>query len=386
MRNYPFSAIIGQEKFKTAYLANIVNPDIGGLLVTGVKGTGKSTIVRSVESILPELTVVKECLFNCDPGTREKLCTFCMEKNILETTSKQMKIVNLPLSCSEDRLIGSIEIERLLKEGKKQIQVGVLGEANRNILYIDEVNLLPDHIVDDILDAAALHWNTVEREGFSISHPAEFVLVGSMNPEEGELRPQILDRFPLSVHVNSIMNAELRIEIVKRNIVFSKNPEAFYELFKEEDDVLRQSISNAREILPDVVISPSHLRVISTSCSDLKVDGQRPDIIIVKTSQTIAALDGRKTIREEDIVLSGILTMMHRTRDGGLLEPPREDEIIKTFKRNFKELQSGSFEQPVKFSINSINKKVDNFIQISSEFDDDDTSNPIERKKNKNLT
>lgn len=331
MRNYPFAAVVGQERLKTAYLANIVNPGIGGLLILGAKGTGKSTVVRSVQPILPRYHANADCPFSCDPAHPEKWCSFCRKSKPDGSVSRSMRIVNLPLSCTEDRLIGSIEIETLLKEGRKDIVVGILGEANRNILYIDEVNLLPDHIVDDILDAAASHWNRIEREGFSLSHPSEFVLVGSMNPEEGDLRPQILDRFPLSVKVGSIRDPVLRVELIKRNLLFEGDPEGFSRMFEPESELLRNTVVQAGEILPNVSIREIFLSAVASACVELKVDGQRPDIIIVKTSRTLAALENRTDVEESDILLAAVLSLGHRTRNGGLLEPPEEDDIVSVF-------------------------------------------------------
>ncbi|MCD4652777.1 ATP-binding protein [bacterium] len=336
MKYFPFTALVGQDRLKTAYLANIVNPNIGGLLISGVKGIGKSTLVRSVEDILPDYVAVRDCQFNCDPSDSRHLCSLCQEKDHLQSESRQMRVVNLPLSISEDRLIGSIEIEKLLKTGEKDIQVGILGQANRNILYIDEVNLLPDHIVDDILDAAASHWNTIEREGFSISHPAEFVLVGTMNPEEGDLRPQILDRFPIGVTIKTVTDPAERVEIIKRNLLFEADPERFMEYFHKQSEMLKQCIIEARIILPGVTVAESSLLAVASACAELKVDGQRPDIVIVKVARATTALEKRNEISAKDIVLAAILTLAHRTRDGGLLGPPTEDEISEIFQKNLK--------------------------------------------------
>ncbi len=335
VRRFPFAAIVGQDQFKTAYLANIVNPGIGGLLVSGPKGTGKSTIVHSAESILPEYVAMSGCPFNCNPNEPERLCSLCQERDTRETARNRMHIVNLPLSCTEDRLIGSIDIEKLLSRGKKEVQAGILGEANRNVLYIDEVNLLPDHLVDDILDAAALHWNTIEREGVSVSHPSDFVLVGSMNPEEGELRPQILDRFPLCVRVDSIREPGLRVEIVKRNLRFEHDPETFCAGFQHEERAITEAILQARKRVHSVTVDEPDLHVVAASCAELKVDGQRPDIVIVKTGQAVAALRGLAEVGEAELTEAAVLTLAHRTRDGGLLEPPQQDEIRATMARHF---------------------------------------------------
>jgi len=363
---YLFSAIVGQAEFKTAYLANIVNPKIGGLLISGPKGTGKSTVVHSIETILPQYDSVDGCPFNCDPLKPERFCTLCREREQIKSVSRKMKIITLPLSCTEDRLIGSIDIEKLIKGGEKKIQAGLLGEANRNILYIDEVNLLPDHLVDDILDAAASPWNTIEREGFSIIHPADFILVGTMNPEEGELRPQILDRFPLCVKITSIHDPQKRMEIVKRNLLYENDPEKFAEIFQKDENTYADIIARAKELLPDVQMNELMLAGIAEACSELKVDGQRPDIIIVKTAQTIAALDRRMDIGESDILLAAQFALSHRTRDGGLLEPPNIEEINTVFTKCLKtETSSRTGEKPSdKFSNSSINinLKTDSFL------------------------
>jgi len=371
MRPFLFSAIVGQAKLKTAYLANVINPGIGGLLVTGPKGTGKSTVVRSITSILPEYEAVDGCGFHCDPARPDRFCTLCRERPSIESVTRQMRIVSLPLSCTEDRLIGSIDIEALLKTREKKVQVGILGEANRNVLYVDEVNLLPDHLVDDILDAAASPWHTIEREGISITHPAEFILVGTMNPEEGELRPQILDRFPLCIKVRSVHDPRQRVEIVKRNLLYERNPEAFIEAFESEDAALTQIITGARAILPTVAMSEAFLYAIAEACAELKVDGQRPDIIIAKTAQTIAALDRRDRVTESDVLLSAELALCHRTRDGGLLEPPTEEEITASFTRSLgrraaSKPETGSRTTRLR-DADDIDKGADGFLETPSE-------------------
>ncbi|UCC12353.1 MAG: ATP-binding protein [candidate division WOR-3 bacterium] len=336
-RRFLYSAVVGQERLRRAYLANIVNPKIGGLLISGPKGTGKSTIVHSVEQLLPEYDAVEGCIFNCDPADPALFCTLCRERSAHLPVRKKMKVVSLPLSCTEDRLIGSINIEKLLKTGTKDIVPGILGEAHRNILYVDEVNLLPDHLVDDILDAAALHWNRIEREGISVSHPAEFVLVGSMNPEEGDLRPQILDRFPLCVKLTSVYDPAERVEIIKRNLLFEDDPGEFDRIFKEKDMVVGSTISVARKILPGIAVNEVLIESVARTCAELKVDGQRPDIVIIKTARTLAALDGRTSVMQDDAVFAAELALVHRTRDGGLLEPPSREEIHDTFTRGMKQ-------------------------------------------------
>ncbi len=382
---FQFSAIVGQEKIKTAYLANIVNPNIGGLLISGPKGTGKSTIVHSVDSILPKYNAVDGCDFNCDPDAPQKFCSNCNELSEILPINKKMRIVNLPLSCTEDRLLGCVDIETLLKTGTKKIQVGILGEANRNILYVDEVNLLPDHLVDDILDAAASPWNTIERDGISITHPAEFILIGTMNPEEGELRPQILDRFALCIKAESIHDPAQRVEIVKRTLMYENNPDKFIRNFENEEATLKTVISKARKILNKVMIDEEFLIVVAEANAKLKVDGQRPDIVIVKTAQTIAALDERTIVDEKDVLLSAELALSHRTRDGGLLEPPTPDEIIEAFSPSLKKRNIKSESSKKKFvnTSGSLDKDVDKFIDrenlTSSEKSADDSE--TEKKK-----
>lgn len=332
-KRFLFSAVVDQHKFKAAFLANIVNPKIGGLLVSGPKGSGKSTIVRAAAGILPDYEAVEGCPFNCPPSPPENLCTLCRNRREIKPVRRAMKLITLPLSCTEDRLIGSIDVESLLKKGEREIVPGILGLANQNILYIDEVNLLPDHLVDDILDAAALHWNSIEREGVSVSHPSEFVLVGTMNPEEGDLRPQILDRFPLCVKIGSIMDPAERVEIVKRNLLFDNDLAGFEKRFAAEEEKIRNTVIRARALLPGVKIGDDLLSCVAQSCAELKVDGQRPDIVIVKTAVTLAALAGRNEVRPDDIVLASELSLVHRTRDGGLLEPPAVEEIREALNR-----------------------------------------------------
>lgn len=333
-KRFPLAAIVGQEQFKKAYLANIINPKIGGLLVSGPKGSGKSTIVHSVETILPDYETIEGCIFNCDPAQPEQVCSFCESRSPKKTLTKQMNIITLPLSCTEDRLIGSIDIEKLLKTGEKEVIPGIIGQAHRNILYVDEVNLLPDHLVDDILDAASLHWNSIEREGVSITHRAEFILIGTMNPEEGDLRPQILDRFPLCVKLASVTDPTSRVEIVKRNLLFENDPEEFFRRFESEHGKIATAIVNARANLSEVSVDEKLIEGVARSCAELRVDGQRPDIVIVKTALSLAALDERTVIGPEDIRFSAELALIHRTRDGGLMEPPTSEEIDKVFRKN----------------------------------------------------
>lgn len=330
---FPFSTFVNQDELKLALLLNVINPKIGGVLIKGPKGTGKSSFVYALPDILPKISVVKDCPYNCNPNDPTNMCDDCRSKTNRETEEKPMRVISLPLGTTEDRLIGSINIEEIIKKGTKVLQPGILAMANQNILYIDEINLLPDHITDDILDAAASGWNTVEREGISLTHPARFVLIGSMNPEEGELRPQILDRLALSVDVKRIENENDRAEVVRRNLLFENNPIDYLELVAPEQQALRESIIKAKTILPKVEIAESLLTAIALSCAKLEVDGMRPDVIITKTALSIAAYEGRTAVAEEDVIRAAYLVLSHRTRKGGFQSPATRDEIKNTFEQ-----------------------------------------------------
>jgi Mg-chelatase subunit ChlI len=324
---FPFSAIVGQDKMKLALILNAVNPRLGGVLIRGEKGTAKSTAVRALAALLPEIEVVKGCRFGCDPAVKSKLCPECRQKlaegKKLETERLRMEVVDLPINATEDRVVGTLDLEHALKEGEKKFEPGVLADANRSILYVDEVNLLDDHIVDVLLDSAAMGVNTVEREGVSYSHPAEFILVGTMNPEEGELRPQLLDRFGLCVNISTIRDSESRVEIIKRWAAYEQDPEKFAREWKAEDDKLGQRIVAAKKILSEVEISAEMLFRIANISIALQVDGHRSDLVLMKSAKTRAAFFSRQAVLEEDIDSCIELVFAHRMR-----RRPFEDLVL----------------------------------------------------------
>ncbi|MGY5876667.1 MAG: AAA family ATPase [Candidatus Thorarchaeota archaeon] len=327
----PFTALVGLERLKLTLILNGINPRIGGVLISGPKGTGKTTLVRALADLLPEVEEVEDCRFGCNPNGESVLCDECQTKlesgGSLKTYTRKMRVVNLPLSATEDRLIGALDIERVLKDGIQALRPGILAEAHQNVLYVDEVNLLPDHLVDDLLDAAATKVNVIEREGISISHPSDFVLIGTLNPEEGELRPQLLDRFPLHVSVGRTLSVDDRMTLVRRNLAFEDNPEAFRQEWSEKQQELRDQMAKAKKLLHEVDLPDHRLRAIAMACDALEVDGVRPDIIISKVAITNAALEGRTEVTLEDMRLASQLTLSHRTRRGGLLEPPTSGDI-----------------------------------------------------------
>ncbi len=334
---------MGLDKLKLAVLVNAINPKIGGVLIRGPKGSGKTTIVRALAHILPEITVVKDCLFQCNPHDSSNMCPTCSERHHkgknLPVEKRKMTVVDLPLGATEDRVVGSLDVEKAIKLGIEALEPGILAEANQNILYVDEINLLPDHIADDLLDAAATGWNVVEREGISVGHPSRFTFIGTMNPEEGELRPQLLDRFPLSVSVEKIGSVKERIEVVKRNLAFEKDPSGFSKEYASLQQNLRDKIVQARSLLPKVVVSERLLAAICKACLDLKVDGMRPDIVLSKAAQTLAAFEDRTNVTIDDVLVASELTLSHRTREGGFLEPATAEEIKKVFMAAIKEVR-----------------------------------------------
>ncbi|MFX0040678.1 MAG: ATP-binding protein [Promethearchaeota archaeon] len=314
--NFPFTAILGQDKMKMGLVLNVIDPQIGGILLTGQQGTGKSTAVRSLVELMPQIEVIKGCEFSCDPNSDiDNLCQNCIEKKEkrkVETGFRDMSLVNLPLGVTEDMVCGSLSIDKVLTEGIRALHPGLLAKANRGILYVDEINLLQDHIVDVLLDSAASGVNIIEREGISVSHPSRFVLVGSMNPEEGDLRPQIADRLGLEVTIKAPRDSELRAEITRRVIEFDDNPKEFIKKYDTEQEKLRNKIINARKILKEVQIPSSVFEFVSKIVDELEIFSQRADITFIRCARAHAALNNRKMILEDDLNVAMDLVFEHR--------------------------------------------------------------------------
>ncbi len=314
---FPFTAIVGQDNAKLALLIAAVNPGVGGVLLSGDKGTGKSTLVRALADLLPEIEVVDGCPFSCNPRNPLEMCDTCYGRYLngdIKVVKRKMKVVNLPLSITIDRLVGTLDVRRALREGIRALQPGLLAEANRNILYIDEVNLLEDYIADTLLDAAAMGWNIIEREGISVKHPARFILVGSMNPEEGELRPQILDRFGLYVKVEAPKDPAVRKEVVRRVEDFYRDPISFIERYRSQQEELRKKIIMAREIVQEVEVPDDLLDLLINTVIKLGIRTHRAEIVTVRAAKAIAALDGRKRVNLEDLKKAMELALPHRIR------------------------------------------------------------------------
>ncbi|MFZ2534969.1 MAG: putative cobaltochelatase [Methanothrix sp.] len=323
-KTIPFTAIVGQDDMKFSLILNAINPRIGGVLIRGDKGTAKSTAVRALADLLENIQVVEDCPFNCDPGNPEDMCDLCFEKNQANRITgidKKTPVIDLPLGATEDRVVGSLNVERAIKEGIKALEPGILAACNRGILYIDEVNLLDDHVADVLLDSAAMGVNIVEREGVSVAHPSKFILVGTMNPEEGEIRPQLLDRFGLQVSVVGIDDVDQRMQIAKMAEAFDADPDGFMEKSQESQSELKENISQARKILKKVNMSDDLLRSIASTCIDLGVKTHRAEIVITRTAKTIAAFDGRTEVNQEDVKKAMELALAHRMRSRPF-EPP----------------------------------------------------------------
>jgi magnesium chelatase subunit D len=326
-KTYPFTAIVGQEEMKLALILNVVDPLIGGVLIMGHRGTGKSTAVRGLADLLPQITVVAACPYNCDPRDKRNLCDQCSANDELTTTQSPVSVVELPLGATEDRVCGTIDIERALAAGRKVFDPGLLARANRGFLYIDEVNLLEDHLVDLLLDVAVTGINKVEREGVSVEHPASFVLIGSGNPEEGELRPQLLDRFGLHAEVTTENYLQNRVDIVVRREGYDRDREAFCESFAAAQEQLRKRITRARAGLNKLTIARPVLEKIAQLCADLKVDGHRGELTIMRAARALAAFDGRRAVTEDQVKRVSAMALRHRLRRDALDETATSEQI-----------------------------------------------------------
>ncbi len=317
MAVFPFSAIVGQDEMKLAILAAAVEPGIGGVLVLGDRGTGKSTAVRALAALLPKIRAVDRCPYGCDPEAIASTCEHCAplkRKGSIKSVLKPVPVVDLPLGATEDRVVGALDLERALSQGVKAFEPGLLARANRGFLYIDEVNLLEDHLVDLLIDVAASGENLVEREGLSVRHPARFVLVGSGNPEEGELRPQLLDRFGLAVDVSTPTDLTMRIEVVKRRDAFERDPEGFCEQWRKEDEKIRRRIVAARKRLPAVEVSDAALARAAQLCMALGTDGLRGELALMRASRALAAYEGDSEVTDDHLRRMAAPALRHRLR------------------------------------------------------------------------
>lgn len=317
---FPFTAIVGQERMKRALILNAVNPRLGGVLIRGERGTAKSTAARALAALLPDVRVVRDCRFGCDPDRPSTWCTECQERAAKEgklpLTTRRTSFINLPVSATEDRVVGTLDIEKAIQKGERHFEAGVLAAANRGLLYVDEVNLLDDHVVDVLLDSAAMGVNVVEREGISFAHPARFILVGTMNPEEGDLRPQLLDRFALAVDIHGLTTAADRVAIMERNLNYEADPDAFHKEWEPKEHELADEIEQAREIVELVTYSKRDLEAIASLTTSMGVDGHRADLVILRAARAHAALGARTTINDEDIILAAELALPHRIKHG----------------------------------------------------------------------
>lgn len=336
---YPFTAIVGQEEMKLSLILNIIDPRIGGVMIMGDRGTGKSTTIRALADLLPEIPVVADDPFNSHPSDpdlmSDEVKALVASGHTPAIATRQVPMVDLPLGATEDRVCGTIDIEKALSEGVKAFEPGLLAKANRGILYVDEVNLLDDHLVDVLLDSAASGWNTVEREGISIRHPARFVLVGSGNPEEGELRPQLLDRFGMHAEIRTVKEPNLRVKIVEERAAFDQNPEQFLQSHQAEQKQLQAQLVNAQQSLAQVNLDPEHRINISQVCSELDVDGLRGDIVTNRAAKALAAFEGRNEVTVEDIRRVITLCLRHRLRKDPLESIDSGHRVTKVFNQIF---------------------------------------------------
>jgi magnesium chelatase subunit I len=336
--SFPFSAMVGQEKLKTGLLVNAVDPAVGGILVSGHKGTGKSTAVRALAGVLPEIEVVEGCPYNCAPSDPDALCASCAETyrsgETMAAVTRPMPLVELPLSATEDRVIGTLHVEEILKTGRRTFEPGLLAAANRGILYVDEVNLLDDHLVDILLDAAASGINNVEREGISYTHPSQFMLIGTMNPEEGELRPQFLDRFGLSLSVNGVDDAAQRSQVVKRRIAFDADPAAFVKQFEQDETLLTEQLLTARSNLLDTEVPEDMVAMAVALAAEARAQGHRAEINIIKAGRALAAFLEARRVGPEHIIEAARFVLPHRITTLSFATGEQLDEALETIFKN----------------------------------------------------
>jgi len=326
LKNFPFAAIIGQDEMKLALQLNVIDPKIGGVMIMGDRGTGKSTTIRALADLLPDITIIKDDPFNTDPSGFEK---------DYETEKLQIPMVELPLGATEDRVCGTINLKEVLSGGKNTFEPGLLARANRGLLYVDEINLLDDHLVDVLLDSAASGWNTVEREGISIKHPARFILIGSGNPEEGELRPQLLDRFGMHAEIRTIRDPILRVKVVEERMSFDQSPQNWIEKYQDEQILIQNRIINAQELLKKVTISKEFQYKIAEICSELQIEGLRGDIVSTRAAKALAAFEERTEVTVEDIKRTISLCLRHRLRRDPMESISSGDKISSVFERVF---------------------------------------------------
>ena len=330
LSNFPFAAIIGQEEMKLALQLNVIDPKIGGVMIMGDRGTGKSTTIRALADLLPNITIIKNDPFNTDPKPFPKE---------YETEEIKIPMVELPLGATEDRVCGTINLKEILSGGKSSFEPGLLARANRGILYVDEINLLDDHLVDVLLDSAASGWNTVEREGISIKHPAKFILVGSGNPEEGELRPQLLDRFGMHAEIRTIRDPKLRVRVVEERIRFDLYPESWFEKYEQEQLQIQKRIVTAQNLLPQVEISQDFQLKISQICSELEIEGLRGDIVSTRAAKALTAFENRIEVTVDDIRKTIPLCLRHRLRRDPMESINSGEKITGIFEKIFAETQ-----------------------------------------------
>lgn len=329
IKNFPFTAIIGQDEMKLALQLNVIDPKIGGVMILGDRGTGKSTTIRALVDLLPDITVLKDDPFNTDPRT----VNFNEKDYQIEKIKTPM--VELPLGATEDRVCGTINLKDMLSGGNNSFEPGLLARANRGFLYVDEINLLDDHLIDVLLDSAASGWNVVEREAISIKHPARFILIGSGNPEEGELRPQLLDRFGMLAEIKTIQDPNLRIKIVEERINFDQNPEVWLKKYQNEQQEIQQKLINAQKILTSVFIEKDYQRKISEVCSELHVEGLRGDIVSTRAAKALAAFENRLSVTIQDIERILPLCLRHRLKKEPMELISSGEKVTKIIKKIF---------------------------------------------------